>query len=293
MDQKTVIPEIDFRNRKKKNYDFQIISNKVFFKNVKDNEVPFRPHRISYYGILFTMEGEGFHLIDFKRYPYKKGTVIFLSKEQVHAFERNEQRDAYLLTFTEEFLEKSSLGPNLMRLLTLFNFHLYHPVLHLAEEQFEILLQLVLRMIREYDSPDDDFSLEIIQSALKVFLFLSERILRTQKRGSSQHFYHQEFIQFQVLVQEHILTNHQVQFYADKMSVSTKKLNRITQAIVGQPAKDYLIEMLVLEIKRLLMSTSLSIKEIAYQTGFDVPTNFVKFFKKYTGVTPLAFRKTF
>ena len=293
MDQKTVIPEIDFRNRKKKNYDFQIISNKVFFKNVKDNEVPFRPHRISYYGILFTMEGEGFHLIDFKRYPYKKGTVIFLSKEQVHAFERNEQRDAYLLTFTEEFLEKSSLGPNLMRLLTLFNFHLYHPVLHLAEEQFEILLQLVLRMKREYDSPDDDFSLEIIQSALKVFLFLSERILRTQKRGSSQHFYHQEFIQFQVLVQEHILTNHQVQFYADKMSVSTKKLNRITQAIVGQPAKDYLIEMLVLEIKRLLMSTSLSIKEIAYQTGFDVPTNFVKFFKKYTGVTPLAFRKTF
>src|SRR5690606_27584007 len=78
------IPEIDFRNRKKKNYDFQIISNKVFFKNVKDNEVPFRPHLISYCGILFTMEGEGFHLIDFKRYPYQKGTVIFLSKEQVH-----------------------------------------------------------------------------------------------------------------------------------------------------------------------------------------------------------------
>ena len=287
------IPEIDFRNRKKKNYDFQIISNKVFFKNVQENEVPFRPHRISYCGILFTMEGEGFHLVDFKRYPYKKGTVVFLSKEQVHAFERNEQRDAYLLTFTEEFLEKSSFGPNLVRLLTLFNFHLYHPVLQLDKEQFEILLQLVMRMKREYEMPDDDFSQEIIQSALKVFLFLSERILRRNRKESTRHFYHDEFVQFQILVKAHIVHSNQVQFYAEKMGISTKKLNRITQTIVNQTAKDYLIDMLVLEIKRLLTNTSLSVKEISYETGFDVPTNFVKFFKKNAGLTPMVFRKQF
>lgn len=287
------IPEVDFRNRRKKSYEFEIISNKIFFKNVQDHEPPFRPHRISYYGILFTMKGTGEHVIDFNHYPYRKGTVIFLSKEQVHAFIRNENREAYLMTFTPDFLEQSGFGPNLMKLMALFNYHLYHPVLQLTEEQYEILLQLVMRMKREFENPDDDFSQEIIQAALKVFLFLSERLLRKSNGAKERHFYQGEFIQFQNLLQGHILENNKVQFYAEKMSISTKKLNRITQAIVQKAAKDYINDLLILETKRFLMNTSLSVKEIAYKTGFDVPTNFVKFFKKNTGITPLAFRKQF
>lgn len=293
MKENVALPQIDFQNRRRKKYDFEIVSNKLFFKNKTKNEPPFRPHRIMYYGILFTMSGEGEHIIDFKKYSYKKGTVIFLSKEQVHAFVMNHEREAYLMTFTEEFLKASSLGPNLMRLLTIFNYHLYHPVLQLTNEQYEILMQLVMRMKREYESPDDDFSEEIIQSALKVFLFLSERLMRKAKESDQPHFYQPEFIQFQLLVQSNILKNNKVQFYAKKLNISSKKLNRITQAIVGQPAKDYLTEMLILEIKRYLMNTSLSVKEIAYKTGFDVPTNFVKYFKKNTGETPLAFRKLY
>ena len=287
------IPEINFKNRKRKDYEFEIISNRVFFKNVKDNEVPFRPHRISYYGILFTMEGEGFHFIDFKKYPYKKGTVIFLSKEQVHAFERNEKREAYMMTFTEKFLEKSSLGSNLMPSLGLFNYHLYSPFLQSDERQFETLKDIVLRIKREFDSPDDDFTEELIQSALKIFLFLSERISRENREGQPRHFYHDEFVQFQHLIDKNILRSNQVKYYADLMGISTKKLNRITHTIMDQPAKNYINEMLVLEIKRLLVNTTLSVKEISYQTGFDVPTNFVKFFKKYTGLTPVTFRKQF
>ncbi len=287
------IPEINFKNRKRKDYEFEIISNRVFFKNVKDNEVPFRPHRIFYFGILFTMEGEGFHFIDFKKYPYKKGTVIFLSKEQVHAFERNENREAYLMTFTEKFLEKSSMGSNLMHLLGLFNYHLYSPFLQLDERQYQVLKDMVLHIKREYDSPNDDFTEELIQSSLKIFLFLSERISRANREGQPRHFYQDEFVQFQHLIDKNILQKNQVQFYSGQMGISSKKLNRITQAIMGKSAKNYLKDMLVLEIKRYLVNTSLSVKEISYQTGFDVPTNFVKFFKKNTGMTPVAFRKQY
>ncbi len=60
-----------------------------------------------------------------------------------------------------------------------------------------------------------------------------------------------------------------------------------------QPAKLYIDQFLVLEIKRFLMNTALSIKEIAYRTGFEAPTNFVKFFKKFEGITPAAFRKQY
>jgi AraC-like DNA-binding protein len=60
---------------------------------------------------------------------------------------------------------------------------------------------------------------------------------------------------------------------------------------MNQPAKTYISEYLTLEIKRFLMNTNLSIKEIAYQTGFEDPTNFVKFFKKHSNRTPAEFRK--
>ena len=293
MDENTIIPEVDFLNRKRKKYEFEIVSNKQFFKNKNEDEVPFKPHRISYYGILFTMKGEGFHWIDFEKYPYRQGTVIFLTKDRVHAFEHNPNREAFLMTFTEAFLEKSSFGDNIINVLTLFNYQLYNSVLNLDDNDSAILLTLVMRMKREYDNPDDDFTQEIIQSALKVFLFLCERLMRKNQAQKEKHFYHEAFIKFQYLIKENILQNNQVQFYANKMGVSTKKLNRVTQAILNKPAKDYLNEILVLEIKRFLTNTDLSIKEIAYRTGFDVPTNFVKFFKKNTGITPRTFRKQF
>ena len=107
------------------------------------------------------------------------------------------------------------------------------------------------------------------------------------------HFYQDDFLKFQHLLKVDILKNNQVQYYADKMGVSTKKINRITQAIIGKSAKDYINELLVLEIKRFLINTNLSVKEIAYKTGFEIPTNFVKFFRKNTGVTPRTFRGQF
>ncbi len=75
--------------------------------------------------------------------------------------------------------------------------------------------------------------------------------------------------------------------------MSTKKLNRIVQEIMHQPAKAYINEILIIEMKRLLMNTNFSIKEIAYKTGFEDPTNFVKYFKKSTQKTPIEFRKSF
>ena len=89
------------------------------------------------------------------------------------------------------------------------------------------------------------------------------------------------------------LTNRKVQFYAQQLQISTKQLNRITQEIIKKPVKQYIKERLIMEIKRLLMNTDWPIKVVAYQTGFEEPTNFVKYFKKETNQTPSAFRKSF
>ncbi len=286
------IPEIKFRNVHNKDLEFEIVSNwEVLGDNSPLKHNPFRPHRIRFYSLLFIIDGEGYHYIDFKKYKYQKGSIIFISREQVHAFEKNLNRNACFMVFTENFLEQSSLGSSLMHRLSLYNYHLFPPVLQLSEEEFPVFENLLARIRHEYHAPDDHLTKELIQSALKIFLLLAERIRRKNRDWEEKSVYHETFIKFQRLLNKHLLKNRQVQFYAGELNVSTKKLNRATQHIVNQTTKAFINDQLIIEMKRLLMNTSYSIKEIAYQTGFEDPTNFIKYFKKDTGITPSEFRK--
>jgi len=288
------IQEIVFTNLYEKDFEFSVMTNReVLRDNVPENINPFQPSRLHYYAILFILDGEGRHFIDFQTYQYKRGSIIFVAKEQVHAFERNINRRAIFFGFTEAFLEKNSLGSNLIQQINLYNYHLYPPLLQLDASEIPFFEIVVNRISEEFHAPDDFATEEIIASMLKIFLLSAERIRRKTTYQSVHPTYYPTFLAFQKLLDQHMLSNRTVQFYAQQLQISTKKLNRITQEIIKKSVKLYIHERLIMEIKRLLINTDWSIKEIAYKTGFGEPTNFVKYFKKETNLTPAAFRKTF
>lgn len=294
MSNQTHIPEVSYSNLHEKPFEFQFVTNKEVLMEVPSKAIdPFRPHRISFYSILFIIEGEGKHFIDFKTYKYKKGSIIFIAKDQVHAFERNESRNARFMGFTEEFFQKSRLGSTLIKQLGLFNYQLNSPLIQLNEGRFKVFENLVNRLEQEYHSPDDSLTEEIILSLLRIFLCLAERERNNKIADRPQIRFEDEFLIFQNLVQKHLFESRKVKFYASLMNISPKQLNRITQEVTGLPTKEYLNDVLVMEIKRFLMNTSLSVKEIGYKTGFEEDTNFVKYFKKYAGMTPARFRYEF
>jgi AraC-like DNA-binding protein len=70
-----------------------------------------------------------------------------------------------------------------------------------------------------------------------------------------------------------------------------KSLSRATLTAAGLGAKDYLAARINLEAKRLLTHTQAPISAISEQLGFDETTNFIKFFKRGSGLTPNEFRK--
>jgi len=288
------IPEISFKNRQRKTFEFEIMhSSDLFDKKSADGHNPYRPYRISFYALLFVLEGSGKHFIDFEHHEFEKGSLIFISRDQVHAFEEGAMSDAYFLIFTENFLERGSIGSSLMQQLSLYNYQLYNPVLPLKTEELDIFTELVYRIKAEFNAINDFATEEIIHSSLKILLCMAERIRKKKRPTHTNPTYYEEFLIFQKLLKSHLFETRQVRFYADKMAISTKKLNRITYDIVQKPVKGYINENLIMEIKRFLMNTALSIKEISYKTGFEAPTNFVKFFKKYTGQTPAEFRKLY
>lgn len=86
------------------------------------------------------------------------------------------------------------------------------------------------------------------------------------------------------------MQQHQVQYYANVLGMSEKSLGRVCTGAVGLSAKACISQRLTLEAKRLLAHTTLAVHAVGQELGFGEATNFVKFFRKEVGLTPLNFR---
>lgn len=251
---------------------------------------PFQPHRLKFHAILFIADGDkGTHNIDFENYAYESGSMMLISKEQIHAFkDLPNTNEGYILTFTEElFLEIGATYPLLIN--HLYNSQLYSPILKVEAEKFEELHALVLKIIQEVNEKQPAVWIEIAKSYLKILLLelFSWRAKQDDKIEKSP--YLEEFIQFQQLLRENITKEKKVKFYAEQLHITSKKLNIITQSAVNQTAKDFILAAVILEAKKYLKCSKLTSKEVAYKLGFIEPTNFTKFFKKHTQMLPSEF----
>jgi len=99
------------------------------------------------------------------------------------------------------------------------------------------------------------------------------------------------FNQFADLIDQHYYQHWLLPSYIEKIAISESRLNIICQRIARHSPKKLIHHRLMLEIKRLLAFTSLSINDICYQTGFSDPAYFARFFKKQSGKTALTYRK--
>jgi AraC family transcriptional regulator, transcriptional activator of pobA len=98
---------------------------------------------------------------------------------------------------------------------------------------------------------------------------------------------------FRDLVEQHFSNNKLVNFYTNQLNINEKRLQKSITQIFGKSPKEYISERIILEAKRLLLHSNANTKEIAFDLGFDEPTNFIKFFKKYTQKTPIEFRENY
>lgn len=95
---------------------------------------------------------------------------------------------------------------------------------------------------------------------------------------------------FLSLVQQHFKKERFLDFYAEKLEVSTKHLSRTVKEATGFTAVDWIDRFVILEAKVLLKSTTMSIQQISDELNFASQSFFGKYFKKHTGHSPKDFR---
>ncbi|MFC3812536.1 AraC family transcriptional regulator [Lacihabitans lacunae] len=284
---------IKFNNSQNPNAGFDIIRLEELFKRADLDHTPFLPHLVEFYMIILIESGEGVHTIDFLDYPIQKGTVLTIRKDQIHTFHESDSVKGTLLLFTDDFLVTYLEKLEAQKSLQLFNEVLGVPKIQLSFSEELELKALEQRIQNEYFSMNDDYSMGIIRSELHILIAKLFRIKSGKNEILVARKYLNEFIAFQDLVEKNAAKYTMVSDYADIMGLSTKTLNNITKHIVSKSAKAFIDEICTKQIKRLLINTDLSIKEIAYASGFEETTNFYKYFKRQTALTPEQFRGTF
>ncbi|WP_343488309.1 AraC family transcriptional regulator [Allomuricauda sp. d1] len=91
------------------------------------------------------------------------------------------------------------------------------------------------------------------------------------------------------LVRQHHKEQHQLSFYADKMNLSVKTLQKKTKAKLGD-SLGKLIRQEIVDSSKKILAQDASIKEAAFTLGFEEANHFTSFFKRYTGVNPSSFK---
>jgi len=288
---KEVIKHIKFDNKNNPKSYFEVVQIEELLNRTLDHDV-FKNHIVKFYIIFFVVDGVGYHTIDFTDYKYQKGTVLLVRKDQIHKFFRSPNVKGYLLIFTEDFIVSHLNKLEALKSLQLFNELLSFPKIELKvqEEEFSNFATLVRQIEAEYKFKDE-YSIGITRSILHVVITKLFRIKSKNGQLFVKKKYLKEFLFFQELVEKNCFHNKKVMDYAQKMNCSTKTLNNIVQAVVSKPAKIFIDEIAIMQVKRLLISNNLSIKEIAYTAGFGDPANFFKYFKKYVGSSPEVFRQ--
>mgnify|MGYP003609311503 FL=1 len=249
------------------------------------------PHRHDFFEVLYLKKGSGFHVIDGNNYEIKPPCVFFMSRGQAHKLELSQDIEGYIFIFTADFYLLNRTDQNrLIEFPFFYTIHQDNPPLQLENESdIRFLEDLFRKGIAEIARPDS-YSVEMLRSILDLILTtcsaryqVSESLMN---KGKGQilvkRFFH--------LLEENHRQNLSLNEYAQMIGVTANHLTQTIKQLTGKTSSQIIKDKQLLEIKRLLVHTNLSVSEIAGQLNFDDQSYFTKFFKRETGVTPLQYR---
>ncbi|MFC4231630.1 AraC family transcriptional regulator [Parasediminibacterium paludis] len=264
---------------KDKSETAKLIKIAPFKKEVRKTE----PHKHnSYFEIIYLSKGSGTHAIDYKKYPVEPPVIFFVRKEQVHHWELLSEPEGYVVILKKSFMDKSFDGELKALLIKLSKLS----CLQIKDiDTIDYLFQL---LTKENEIANDNHFL-IIEGLLKALL---AKILDTatpiiNKVKIKAGLFHS----FRELLEQGTDIKNSVAHYAHLLNATPQNLNTACRNAANQSAAEILAEHIISEAKRLLIYTNNTVSEIAASLDFSDASHFVKYFKRHTSQTPLAFRK--
>lgn len=257
------------------------------------------PFRTNYFAFLLIVDAEGSYKIDNLQFELKPNSFYFTLPGHLKSFNLLKDSHGFIVTFSEKFLRQFHTGD----LYKEFPFLLAEtvPVLYPPQEVFEDLKLLYENIYRQYVA-DSDYKYPIIGNLLFALLLKVKELLRKyqhqvcleNRSGEIIRLFKQALDQrFRSISEGKSGTPLDVKTFANEINISQDHLAKTIRNETGKSVSSWIDERLISEAQSLLVQTTLPINDIAYRLTFNEPTNFTKYFKKFTGETPKRYRERF
>lgn len=254
-----------------------------------DTDLLSSPAQFSEYTILFMPEGEGVYHADFGSFNYAGPILLFATPLQVIYLKHQKPAPLTMLQFHGDFYcieyHREEVACNGL----LFNNVYIQPCVKLSPDDARVFKQLLTEVDKEFgqDSPSEI----VLRAYLQLFLAKSSSIkIKLIGNHQDRKEKDEQMEQFSKLLDQHYLTLHKPNDYAQLLSMSPNNFSKRCMRYFKKTPSQLIQERLILEAKKQLHLTRQSIKEIAYNLKFQDEFYFSRVFKKVAKVSPQTFR---
>lgn len=280
------IASIDFQNPRLDAVGVEVLHLKDVRKSAAATLL--HPQRVGFHLLLLMTAGEGMHAIDFKQYPIRPNTLLYVRPGQVQQWHMHPRLQGELILIKPEALSPS-IGRS-DRDMQLLGTPRWAPRIMLADTLRQQLYSDMTRLRNDIAGFDgSETQAAIIWHTLLATLLRVAQAMRAVA-APADHAMARIFALLEQQLDEVGQRRQPVSAYAKRLGYSESTLNRACLGMAGKTTKQLIDERTALEAKRLLVHSPASIAEISYRLGFSEATNFVKFFARLTHSTPQGFR---
>lgn len=253
----------------------------------RTNLSPDGPHYHDYEELLIGLEGQIAHFIDFKVTTFKAPYISFVTKGKLHQLKPmilDGKCDIWVMQFSTEFIPD-----------TVFRLYAYyHDNANVEVKEnvcFNRLATLCEMMYDEMQQPNP--KLAIVHDLLKLLFTMieAEREKLMDDGVVYPNVQNTTFKNFLKIIEENFRRPEGVDFYAEKLFMSSRNLNLICQSILNKSVSEIIETRKLIEAKNLLIYTDMSVSEIGFELGYNEKAYFTSVFKKKSGQTPTEFRE--
>ena len=258
------------------------------FKNhLIDHNFVEEPHRHNSYVLLFFTTGSGTHEIDFDIFTIQPGSMFFLQPGQMHHWNLSDDVEGFVIFYSQE-MYNLYFGQKTIGEYPFYSSMGNKPEMVFDMSESKAILPYFESLILETQT------IQLLKQD-KIMNLLDIIHIEIARKYSETYFheahsYNVKIKNFEVFLEQNFEIEKAASFYASRLNITVKHLNRICNEILQKTTTEVITDRVILEAKRMLMDKKFTINEIASELGFDDYSYFTRLFKKHTGMTPTNFR---
>ena len=242
------------------------------------------PHRHDFQEVIIITRGGAFHRIDWEEHELAGPHAVLVAQGKVHVFRTVPGTRGWVLEFAPESLPQTSSW--------LFSHFFALTHVPLEDEPCRKRVQALCGLLEELqeEAGQGEGTIYLLAALLSMLDSLVQRATLQGKpdRASAFHL----LKAFMGLLDTHYLAEKEPSFYAQRLRVNPRRLAAVCRELMGRTPSGLLEERCMVEAKRYLVQSDLTVQQIAFELGYGDPSYFTKVFRKVVRETPKAFRAT-